>query len=304
MASGAAAPDAGPENSADVSARSRASLLSGRRIRLVLGTLVVAMLAIAGILTRSVSGASGIAAADRSLEFMQRMGPPPVLTSLYQLLAADTVAIRNSSTGQLISTGLYQGDVLKLGTVPGFLDGLPGGVKRFIALGTWNSYLTYYVVPARGLTSRAVRVQTSWGQLAGAVVSIDRSADLAAIVAVVPQGQISKFTGPINVYSGPLAAGTLRMLVVHRNPEVYARSAGYVLTSGGASGEVGSENTWCDLPVNGASAGSPVFDVSPEGATLLGLAVPSSAPGRSSVIGSWTVNQFMSRVIPSGIGAP
>jgi hypothetical protein len=266
---------------------------------LVLGTLAVTMLAVAGILTRSVSGASGIAAADRPLEFMQRMGAPPTMTGLYQLLAADTVAIRNSSTGQLISTGLYQGDVLKLGTVPGFLGGLPGGVKRFIALGTWNSYLTYYVAPARGITSRTVRVQTSWGQLAGAVVRVDRSVGLAAIVAVVPQGQISKFLGPINVYSGPLAAGALRMLVVHRNPEIYARSAGYVLTRG----VVGGESTWCDLPVNGASAGSPVFDVSPGGATLLGLAVPSSAPGRSSVIGSWTVNQFMSGVIPSGTGA-
>jgi hypothetical protein len=298
MASVAAAPDAVPENSADVSAGSGESLLSGRRIRLALGALAVVVLAVAGILTRSVSGASGIAAADRPLEFMQRMGPPPAMTGLYQLLAADTVAIRNPSTGQLISTGLYQGDVLKAGTVPGFLNGLPSGVKRFIALGTSNSYLTYYVVPARGISSRTVRVQTSWGQLAGAVVGVDRRAGLAAIVAVVPQGQISKFVGPIDIYPEPLVAGPLRMLVVHRNPEVYARSADYVFTSGG----VGGDNAWCDLPVNGASAGSPVFDVSPGGATLLGLAVPSSAPGRSSVIGSWTVNQFMSGVIPPGTG--
>jgi hypothetical protein len=298
MASVPAAPDAVPENPADIKAGSRGSLLNGRLIRLVLGALAVATLAVAGILTRSVSGASGIAAADRPLEFMQRMGPPPAMTGLYELLAADTVAIRSSSTGQLISTGLYQGDVLKPGAVPGFLNGLPGGVKRFIALGSSNSYLTYYVVPARGITSRTVRVQTSWGQLAGAVVSVDRPAGLAAIVAVVSQGQISKFAGPIDIYPEPLVAGTLRMLVVHRNPEVYARSADYVLTSGGAGGD----KAWCDLPVNGASAGSPVFDVSPGGATLLGLAVPSSAPGQSSVIGSWTVNQFMSGVIPSGTG--
>jgi hypothetical protein len=298
MASVPAAPDAVPENPADIKAGSRGSLLNGRLIRLVLGALAVATLAVAGILTRSVSGASGIAAADRPLEFMQRMGPPPAMTGLYELLAADTVAIRSSSTGQLISTGLYQGDVLKPGAVPGFLNGLPGGVKRFIALGSSNSYLTYYVVPARGITSRTVRVQTSWGQLAGAVVSVDRPAGLAAIVAVVSQGQISKFAGPIDIYPEPLVAGALRMLVVHRNPEVYARSADYVLTSGGAGGD----KAWCDLPVNGASAGSPVFDVSPGGATLLGLAVPSSAPGQSSVIGSWTVNQFMSGVIPSGTG--
>ena len=298
MASVSAAPDAVPENSADVAAGSRGSVFIGRRVRLVLGVLAVAMLAVAGVLTRSVSGASSIAAADRSLEFMQRMGPPPAMTGLYQLLAADTVAIRSASTGQLISTGLYQADVLKLGTVPGFLNGLPGGVKRFIALGSSNSYLTYYVVSARGITSRTVRVQTSWGQLAGAVVSVDRSVGLAAIVAVVPQGQISKFLGPIDIYGEPPVAGALRMLVVHRNPAVYARSAGYVLTSGG----VGGGNAWCDLPVYGASAGSPVFDVSPGGATLLGLAVPSSAPGQSSVIGSWTVNQFMSGVIQSGNG--
>jgi hypothetical protein len=227
------------------------------------------------------------------------MGPPPAMTGLYQLLAADTVAIRNPSTGQLISTGLYQGDVLRLGTVRSFLDGLPGGVKRLITLAAANSYWTYYVVPTRGITSRIVRVQTSWGQLAGAVVSVDRAAGLAAIVTVVPQSQISKFLVPIGIYPEPLAARALRMLVVHRNPEVYARSADYVFTSGGVSGG----NAWCDLPVNGASAGSPVFDVSPGGgATLLGLAVPSSAPGRSSVIGSWTVNQFMSRVISSGTG--
>jgi len=273
-------------------------VLSGRHIRLALVALVVAMLAVAGVLTRSVTGARGIAAADRPLEFMQRMGPPPTMTSLYQVLAADTVAIRNSSTGQLISTGLYQGDTLKLGTVPGFLDGLPGSVKRLITLGTSNSYWTYYVVPARGITSRTVSVQTSWGQLAGAVVSVDRAAGLAAVAAVVSQSQISKFIGPIDVFSEPLVAGALRLLVVHRNPEVYARSAGYVLTSGGVT----NGTAWCDLPVNGTSAGSPVFDVSQNGATLLGLAVPSSAPGRSLVIGSWTVNQFMLGVIPSGTG--
>jgi hypothetical protein len=273
-------------------------VLSQRRIRLALAVLAVAALAVAGILTRSVSGASGIAASDRSLMFMQRMGPPPFMMPVYSVLAADTVAIRNSSTGQLISTGFYQGDLLKPGTVPGFLGGLPGGVKRFIALGTSNSYLTYYVVPAHGLTSRTVRVQTSWGQLAGAVVSVDRPVGLAAIVAVVSQGQISKFVGPIDIYSEPEAPESLRMLVVHRNPEIYARSADYALTSGGVSGE----NAWCDLPVNGASAGSPVYDISPGGATLLGLAVPSSAPGRSSVIGSWTINQFMSGVISSASG--
>ncbi len=287
-----------PENPADVIAGSHGLALSGRRFRLGLWALVVAILAVAGILTQSVSRASTLAAADRPLEFMQRMGPPPGMISLYRLLAADTVAIRNSSTGQLISTGLYFGDRLKLGTVPGYLDGLPSGVKRLIRLGTWNSYLTYYVVPTRGLTSRTVRVQTSWGQLGGAVVSVDHTAGLAAIVAVVPQGQISKFLTPIDIYSKPLVAGALRLLVVHRNPEVYARSTDYVLTSGGAS----DGKAWCDLPVNGTSAGSPVFNVSPGGSTLLGLAVPSSGRGRTSVIGSWTINQFMSGVIPSGTG--
>jgi hypothetical protein len=264
----------------------------------VLWALVAATLAVAGLLTRSVSGAGGIAAADRPWEFMQRMGPPPAMISLYQLLAADTVAIRNSPSGQLISTGLYQGDVLKPGTVPGFLDGLPGGVKKLISLGTTNSYWTYFVVPARGITSRTVRVQTSWGQLTGAVVRVDRAAGLAAIVAVVSQGQISRFLAPIDIYSAPLQGGALRLLVVHRNPEAYSRSADYVLTSGGVSNGIAR----CDLPVNGTSAGSPVFDVSPGGATLLGLAMPSSAPRRSSVIGSWTINEFISGVIPSGTG--
>jgi hypothetical protein len=266
------------------------------RIRLVLVVLAVAGLAAAGVATRSVSGANGISASDRSLTLMQRMGPPPAMIGLYQLLAADTVAIRNSSTGGLISTGLYVGDMLKPATLPGFLDGLPGNVKRLIALGASNSYLAYFVAPDSGIDSRRVQVQTPWGQLAGAVVRISHLLGLAAVVTVVSQGQLNKFFVPLHSY---VPAGQMAMLVVHRNPAVYARSAGFVLTSGGIS----RGHAWCDLPVTGTSAGSPVAYVSPAGATwLLGLAMPSSVHGRCSVIGSWTIAQFVSLAVESGTG--
>jgi len=285
-----------PKASADDTKATGGPAFTWGRIRLVLVVLTVAGLAVAGVLTRSVSGANGISAGDRSLMLMQRMGPPPEMIGLYQLLAADTVAIRNSSTGGLISTGLYVGDMLKPATLPGFLDGLPGNVKRLIAIGASNSYLAYFVVPARGINSRQVRVQTLWGQLAGAVVRISHPLGLAAVVAVVSQGQLSKFFVPLHSY---VPAGQMAMLVVHRNPALYARSAGFVLTSGGIS----RGRAWCGLPVTGASAGSPVAYVSPAGDTwLLGLAMPSSVHGRCSVIGSWTIAQFMSLVVESGTG--
>lgn len=298
-AEGSAAPAPVPHAAADTPSPSRGRALSWRRIRLVLAVLAVASIVAAGVLTRDVTGAGGIAGSDQSLMLMQRMGPPPAMIGLYELLAADTVAVRNSSTGQLISTGLYAGDVIKPATVPGLLGGLPASVKRAIELGASNSYLAYFVAPARGITSRSVRVVTSWKQLDGTVIRTDRAADLSVIAVVVPQDQVSKFYVPLPIDAQPARLLSLAMLLVHRNPAVYTRSAGFALTSGGVSGG----QAWCGLPVSGASAGSPVAYVSPAGAmSLLGLAVPSSVPGRCSVIGSWTVAQVMAAATAPGRG--
>src|ERR1017187_3315954 len=121
-AEGSVAPAAVPETSAGIPAASSRGRALWRRIRLVLAVLTLAVLIVAGVLTRSVTGASRVAASDQSLMFMQRMGPPPTLIALYELLAAATVAIRSSSTGQLISTGLYAGDMSAPATVPGIFD--------------------------------------------------------------------------------------------------------------------------------------------------------------------------------------
>jgi hypothetical protein len=264
-----------------------------------MAVLAVTLLVVSGILTRSVAGVSEIIKSDKSLIFMQRMGPPPGFITIYQALAANTVTIRSSRGHRLISTGLYVGDLAEPGAVPSLLEGLPGGLKRFIQIGGSDSVLAYFVAPARGLTLGVVRVATSWRQLDGAVITIDRAADLAAIVIVLPESELSKFYLPLPVDARPLSAQPLRVLLLHRDPAVYTRSKAFVFTRGGVADGV----PWCDTPVNGASAGSPLVYVSPAGdVSLLGLAVPAPAANRCAVIGSWTVGRFIHKVASSADG--
>ena len=283
---------------ADEDAR-RGSPLSRRRMGLGGAALALALVALAGAVTRSVGGASGIVASDQSLLSMQRMGPPPSLIGLYQLLAADTVSISNPSTGRLISTGLYVGSVLKPGTLPSFFDGLPAHLQRLLELGSSNSDLVFFVAPARGIDTRSVTVGASWKQLAGTVVKLDRPADLAAIAAVVPQNDVAKFYVPLPIAPQTVAAIPLTTLLIRLNPASYSRSAGFSFTSGGIS----DGRAWCDRPVAGASSGSPIVYISPFGdMELLGLAVPAAVPHRCSVIASWTLGQFADAVMAASVG--
>ena len=231
------------------------------RIKVIVTIFVMASLIAAGVLTRQVTGARELGTFDRSLIFMQRMGAPPTLINLYQALEANTVTIRGARSDRLISTGLYAGDLAQPRELPGLLQGLPGGVKRFLQAGGSDSDLVYFVAPAAGLTAGSVRVDTPFRQLNGAVIAIDRADGLAAIVAELPAGERAKFYEPLQVDERPSGTLSLRMLILHRDPARYARSTAFVLTSGGVAG--GTPD--CDTPVHGASAGSPLVYISPAG---------------------------------------
>ncbi len=272
--------------------------MSLNRIKLIIAVFIMSVLLAAGVLTRDVTGAQEIATSDRFLMFMQRMGPQPGMIDLYKALAADTVTIRDPRSRRLISTGLYAGDVAQPRAVPGVLQELPIGIKRFIQVGESDSDLVYFVAPARGLAVGSVRVDTPWKQLDGAVITTDRAADLAAIVVSLPASEVANFYVPLPADRRPAGTLSLRMLLLHR-PARYVRSASFVLTRGSVAGGTPE----CDTPVSGPSAGSPLVYISPAGkASLLGLAIASSAPDRCAVIGSWVIGQFMRRLLASADG--
>jgi hypothetical protein len=260
--------------------------------RISAGALACAALVAAGVLTHCCVHPGRLTKADQSPMRMQRMGPPSYLQAAYEQLSRGAVAIRDSSTGRVVATGIYAASSLELARLPAAISFLPTGLKHMLALGASYNYSALFIAPLRYIRTRTVRVDTSALQLPGVVVRTNKALGLAAVVATVSQDQLSGLDTPPPLLAYPLSAAPLRLLILRRNPDYGHRSAGFVLTSGLSAGR-----GWCDTPVSGAGSGAPLGYVSPSGRFFLaGLAMPSPAPGRCSILGAWNLGEFVALV--------
>jgi membrane-associated protease RseP (regulator of RpoE activity) len=261
-----------------------------RRGRRILAALVTASgLLATGLLTHFAVHPDRLATIDKPLMLMQRMGPPPALQDAYEELSSDTAAIKSLSTGRVITTAVYAESLMNPAALPAFGSLLPASFRHVLEAGAAHTYIVIFVAPLTGITSRRLVVDTSSLKLPGAVVGTDEVLGLAAIAVTMTQDQVSALEGPLPSFGLP-SAGTLPLLVMRRNPDVFHRSAGFVLTSGG----IRDGRAWCDTPVAGTDIGAPLVQVSPSsGLSLVGLAVPASVPGRCSVLGSAAIGRFL-----------
>jgi PDZ domain len=266
----------------------------GRR-QLVQG--LVAVLAAVGLLAAGAMTHFGVrpgrlAAIDKSLTLMQRMGPPPYLLNAYEELNADSAVIRDRSTGRVIAAGMFIESLDDPAALPGFTSLLPSGIKHLLELEREGTqYAVIFVAPLGTITSRNLLVETGPLQLPGTVIRTDAADGLAAIEVTMSETQVSGLVGPpvaINTSAGTVP---LPQIIVRRNPGLYGRSAGFVLTSGVISA---TGSWWCDTPVSGAGAGAPIGYVTPTGQlVLVGLAVPSSTPGRCAILDARTFYRLL-----------
>jgi len=253
--------------------------------------LVTAGLLAGGVLTHVAVHPAQLAAADQSLMLMQRMGPPPDLLDAYEYLNADTAVIRDPSTNRVIATGVFLEALNDPGALPAFTSLLPGDVRHLLEIEqTGTRYAVIYVAPLGAIDSRNLLVDSGPVQLPGTVIRTDAAAGLAAIEVTMTQGQEAHVIA-VSMAAPPTAKVSLQELILRRNPGLYQKSGGFVLTGGvlQAGGPF-----WCDTTVSGASSGSPIGYVSPSGQFLLvGLAVPAQAPGRCNILGAWTFDPLM-----------
>jgi hypothetical protein len=232
-------------------------------------------------LTHFVVSPGRLAAEDKALMGMQRMGPPPRLQAAYNELNADTAAIRNTKAGPVIADGIFTGT---------FANVIPGsGFGHFIETLKAPLNFAVFVSPLSRIRSLRVFVDVGKQQLPGSVILTDPQLGLAAIE--VDSDQLSTLIGPPPFLWPP-------PLVVLHPPQLILRliaddngSTGYALTSGFLSG---SGKSLCDAPVSPSEAGAPVGAVSIHGSlTIAGLALPSAERGRCSILGGWVVDLFM-----------
>jgi len=253
--------------------------------------LAAAGLLAAGALTHFAVRPGLLAATDKSLMLMQRMGPPPALLGAYEELNADTAAIRDPSTGRVVAAGTFIEELNDPAALPGFTSLLPGSVRHLIELGqTDTTFAVIFVAPLGNIPSQNLLVDTGPLQLPGTVIRTDAAAGLAAIAVTMNQAQLSGLVAPPPSAHEPAAGSVpLPQLILRRNPGLYHRSAGFVLTSG----DIRADGPWwCGTPVSGAESGAPIGYVSPSGEfILIGLAVPSLTPGRCAILSAWTFNQ-------------
>jgi PDZ domain len=260
-----------------------------RFIGFAAGAMALAGLLAAGTLTHF-RAHPGRIAADQSLMRMQRMGPPPNLQAFYEQLNSGTAAIRDPTTGRVVATGIYAASSLELAHLPSFSSFLPRGLKRVLALGASYNYSALFIAPLRYIRTRTVRVDTSAMQLQGTVIRTNKVLGLAAITATVNQNQASALDPAPPLLNYPLTTTPLRLLIMRRNPDLHQRSAGFALTSGSLQ----AEQSWCDTSVSGGDLGEPLAYASPSGEFFLaGLAMPSPAPGRCSILGAWNIGEFV-----------
>jgi Clp amino terminal domain, pathogenicity island component/PDZ domain len=261
----------------------------------ITAALAVVLLAVAGVATRAEVNARPLASADRQLMRMQRMGPPFDLQGGYQELREDTAALRDPRTGRVVGSGIYVQDQLILASLPPFLSRLPANVRRLMELTKSDTYAVIFIAPLQEITSRTLLVDTAGTQLPGVVIGTDQALDLAAVDVTMTQSQISGLVGPPLLAAAPRpGALELRRLILRRNPALFSRSVGYVLT---AATLHGSRRGQCATAVSGADSGAPLLEVTATGEIgLIGLAVPATAPMRCAVLGAWTFGPFLSFV--------
>lgn len=260
-------------------------------VRIIAGAVAAAGLLAGGVLTHVAVHPGQLATADQSLMLMQRMGPPPDLLDAYEDLNADTAVIRDRSTGRVIAAGVFLEALNDPAALPSFTSLLPTSVRHLLEFAqAGTSYAVIYVAPLGNIASRNLLVDSGPLQLPGTVIRTDAAAGLAAIEVTMTQGQEADLTALL-MAAPPVGRVSLPELILRRNPGLYQRSAGYVLTSGvlQAGGPL-----WCDTPVFGGGSGSPIGYVSPSGEILLiGLAVPSPTPGRCTILGAWTFDPLI-----------
>lgn len=248
--------------------------------RTVTVVLTAGLLAMA-FLTHFAVGPGRLAAQDKALMGMQRMGPPPRLQAAYNELDTDTVAIRNTKAGHVIADGIFAAT---------FANPQPGsGIKHFIEV--INNPLSFAVFITALSRIRSLRVFVNVGkqQFPGSVILADRQLGLAAIK--VTSDQMPALVGPPPFWWPP-PAGALPVpqLILRLIPDDN-RSAGYALASGLLSGSAKSS---CNAPVSASEAGAPVGVMSAHHSLIIaGLASPSAEPGRCSILGGWIVDEFM-----------
>jgi hypothetical protein len=262
-----------------------------RMARGIAAVLAAAFVLAGGVLTHFAVHPGQLAATDGSLMLMQRMGPPPDLLDAYEDLNADTAVIRDRSTGRVVATGVFLEALNDPAALPAFTSLLPGSVRHLLEIAqTGTSYAVIYVAPLGTIASRNLLVDSGPLRLPGTVIRTDAAAGLAAIEVTMTQGQEADLTALL-MAAPPVGSVTLRQLILRRNPGLYTRSAGFVLTDGRmqANGPM-----WCDTPMSGGGSGAPIGYVSRSGQILLiGLAVTSLTPGRCTILGAWTFDQMI-----------
>jgi hypothetical protein len=260
-------------------------------VRSIAAALAAAGLLAGGVLTHVAVHPGQLAEEDQTLMLMQRMGPPPDLLDAYEDLNADTAVIKDRATGRVIAAGVFLEALNDPAALPAFTSLLPAGVRHLLEFEqTGTSYAVIYVAPLGNIVSQNLLVDSGPLQLPGTVIRTDAAAGLAAIEVTMTQGQEADLTALL-MAAPPASRVSLPELILRRNPGLYQRSAGFVLTGGvmQAGGPM-----WCDTPVSGGGSGAPIGYVSPSGQILLiGLAVPSLTPGRCTILGAWTFDPLI-----------
>jgi hypothetical protein len=241
-----------------------------------------AVLLAGAFLTHFAVGSGRVGAEDKALMGMERMGPPPGLQDAYDELNADTVAIRGSAAGPVIAAGIFTGT---------FPNPVPGkGIKHFIETLNQPENFAVFVSPLNRIRSLRVFVDSGGRQFPGSVILTDQQLGLAAIKVPMESDQLSTLIGPPSFLGPPAGVLQIPRLILRLIPGENG-STGYVLTSGLLSR---SAESLCDAPVSASEAGAPLGAMSIHGSlTVVGLAVPSSERGRCSILGGWSVNEFM-----------
>ena len=263
-----------------------------RLVRGLVAVLAAGGLLVAGALTHFSVRPGRLAETDKSLTLMQRMGPPPYLLNAYEELNADTAVIRDRSTGRVEAAGMYIESLDDPAALPGFTSLLPTSVRHLLELGREGTqYAVIFTAPLRTITSRNVLVDTGPLQLPGTVIRTNAAYGLAAIEVTMTENQVSGLVGPPVPINTSAVTVPLPQIIVRRNPGLYGRSAGFALTSGVISA---TGSWWCDMPVSAAGSGAPIGYVTPAGQlVMVGLAVPSSTPGRCAILQARTFYQLV-----------
>jgi S1-C subfamily serine protease len=266
----------------------------GAVIRAGAVVLVLALLAVAGVLTHFDAGAGGLPAADRDLMHMQRMGPPPDLQAAYEELRADTVTVQRPGASRPMAAGVFVGTLAVNPALPGVASIFPGTIKKLMATLSGPAYDAVFAIPLTPALPQKVAVDLDGSDLPGTVSYENSALDLAAVKVLVSQSELGKLIGPPIFFNQPSGPTDLRRLIIRLGLQP-GRAAGYVFTSGILESTGLSQ---CETSISPGESGSPIGWVSLQGTLVLaGLAVPSADRGHCGVIGSWLIAPFLQLMI-------